>query len=150
MLRRRGRGSLDGSGRDEGQGGSAGKTAGKAGEAATKGDNPVMGGIKGLAGGVKDKVTGGGGGGGKGGKATKATNIIESIDVGVPINGAYNQWTQFGDFAQMMKKVEKAEAEEDNKITFKAQIFWSHRTWESKIVEYGDFSMSEDTIGSSV
>ena len=115
-------------------GGILGKTAGKAGEAATKGDNPVMGGLKGLAGGVKDKVTGGGGGG-KGGKGTKATNIIESIDVGVPLRVAYNQWTQFGDFAQMMKKVEKADAEEDNKIAFKAQIFWSHREWEATILE---------------
>ena len=115
-------------------GGVAGKAAAKAGENVAEGKNPVTGGLKGLAGGVKDKLTGGGGGG-SGEKGTKATNIIESIDVGVPVRVAYNQWTQFGDFAQMMKKVEKADAEEDNKITFKAQIWWSHREWEATILE---------------
>ncbi|GAA1937590.1 SRPBCC family protein [Nocardioides marmoribigeumensis] len=115
-------------------GGMLGKAAGKAGESAAQGDNPVMGGLKGLAGGVKDKITGGGGKG-SGGKGTKSTNIIESIDVGVPISVAYNQWTQFNDFPTMMKKVEKAEAEDDNKITFKAQIFLSHRQWEATILE---------------
>jgi uncharacterized membrane protein len=115
-------------------GGVVGSAMGKAGESAAKGDNPVVGGLKGLAGGVKDKVTGGGSSGG-GGKPTKSTNIIESIDVGVPIHVAYNQWTQFGDFPSLMKKVEKADAEEDTKIKFKAQIFWSHREWEATILE---------------
>ena len=74
--------------------------------------------------------------GGGGDKATKSTNIIESIDVGVPIDVAYNQWTQFGDFSGFMKKVENADHEPDEaKVTFKAQIFWSHRTWEGKIIE---------------
>ena len=45
-----------------------------------------MGGLKGAASGIKDKITGGGGGkGGGGSKATKSTNIVESIDVGVPL-----------------------------------------------------------------
>jgi hypothetical protein len=34
-----------------------------------------------------------------------------------------------------MKKVEKAEAAEDTKIEWKAQIFLSHRTWEATILE---------------
>ncbi|MFC4018793.1 cyclase, partial [Micromonospora sp. GCM10011542] len=37
-------------------------------------------------------------GGGKGGKKQKVTNIVETIEVGVPVRAAYNQWTQFGDF----------------------------------------------------
>ncbi|MFC4017074.1 cyclase, partial [Micromonospora sp. GCM10011542] len=37
-------------------------------------------------------------GGGKGGKEQKVTNIVETIEVGVPVRAAYNQWTQFGDF----------------------------------------------------
>ena len=69
-------------------------------------------------------------------KATKSTNIIETIDVGVPIDVAYNQWTQFGDFSGFMKKVENVEHDQDEaKVTFKAQIFWSHRTWEATIIE---------------
>ena len=115
-------------------GGPVGKAVAKGGEAAAKGDSPVMGALKGAASGIKDKVTGGGGGGG-GGKATKSTNIIETIDVGVPISVAYNQWTEFGSFPSFMKKVEGVEAQEDTKLTFKAQIFLSHRTWEATILE---------------
>jgi hypothetical protein len=122
---------------DIGGGGPIGKAVGKAGEAKAKGDSPVAGGLKGAVSGIKDKVTGGGsgGGGGGGGKATKSTNIIESIDVGVPLSVAYNQWTEFGEFPSFMKKVENVEAQEDTKLTFKAQIFLSHRTWEATILE---------------
>ncbi len=78
-----------------------------------------------------------GGKGGKGGqgKGLKVTNIVESIDVGVPVRMAYNQWTQFADFASFMKKVEGVNQEEDNKLSWKAQVFWSHRSWESTIVK---------------
>jgi uncharacterized membrane protein len=74
-------------------------------------------------------------GGGKG-KNLKVTNIVESIDVGVPIRLAYNQWTQFADFPGFMKKVESVEkAGEDQKLNWKAQVLWSHRTWEATILE---------------
>jgi uncharacterized membrane protein len=115
-------------------GGPVGKAVTKGGEAAAKGDSPVFGALKGAASGIKDKVTGGGGGG-KGGKETKSTNIIETIDVGVPISVAYNQWTEFGAFPSFMKKVENVEAQDETKLTFKAQIFLSHRTWEATILE---------------
>ena len=86
---------------------------------------------------VKDAVQGlTGGKGGKGGRGKlKITNIVETADVGVPIDVAYNQWTQFSDFPSFMKKVEHVEQESEEKATWKAQIFWSHRSWESEIVE---------------
>jgi uncharacterized membrane protein len=78
----------------------------------------------------------GGGGKGGGGKKLKVTNIVESIDVGVPIDLAYNQWTQFTDFPSFMKKVENVEQEdEEQKVKWKAQVFWSHREWEATILE---------------
>jgi hypothetical protein len=77
---------------------------------------------------------GGGGGDGKGQKL-KVTNIVETMDVGVPLDLAYNQWTQFKDFPSFMKKVESVEQEADEKLSWKAQILWSHRTWESNILE---------------
>jgi uncharacterized membrane protein len=108
----------------------------KGAEAKMGGESPVKGALKGVGSGIKNAVTGGGGGGGgKGGKATKSTNILETIDVGVPIDVAYNAWTEFGEFPSFMKKVEKAEAAEDTKIEWKAQIFLSHRTWEATILE---------------
>jgi polyketide cyclase/dehydrase/lipid transport protein len=73
------------------------------------------------------------GGGGKTG--LKLTNIVEQVDVGVPIRLAYDQWAQFEDFPSFMKKVESAERESDEKIKWRAQVWWSHRNWESTIVE---------------
>ncbi|WP_055591352.1 SRPBCC family protein [Peterkaempfera griseoplana] len=89
---------------------------------------------------AKDKVKGvfggGGGGGRKGrGKKIKVTNIVEDIDVGVPVRVAYNQWTEFGSFPGFMKKVESVEHEADEKSNWKAQVFWSHRTWQATIRE---------------
>jgi uncharacterized membrane protein len=65
----------------------------------------------------------------------KVTNIVEAVDVGVPVRIAYDQWTQFTDFPSIMKKVENVEQDTDEKLTWKAQVFWSHRTWESTIIE---------------
>ncbi|WP_037234025.1 SRPBCC family protein [Rhodococcus wratislaviensis] len=91
--------------------------------------------VKDKASDLKDAVTGGGGGGSGKGKKLKLTNIVETIDVGVPVQLAYNQWTQFADFPSFMKKVERVEQESDEKLEWKAQIFLSHRTWEASILE---------------
>jgi len=116
-------------------GGPIGKAKAEGAEAKVKGENPLVAGVKGAASGLKDKITGNGGKGSGGGKATKSTNIIESIDVGVPLEVAYNQWTEFGAFPSFMKKVESVEAEDDTKLKFKAQIFLSHREWEATILD---------------
>jgi uncharacterized membrane protein len=85
---------------------------------------------------VKDSVTKAFGGGGSGsGKGLKLTNIVEHIDVGVDVRLAYDLWTRFTDFPNFMKKVENVDQASDEKLTWKAQVFWSHRTWESTIVE---------------
>jgi hypothetical protein len=88
--------------------------------------------------GLKEKVRGVfGGRKGGGGRKLKLTNIVESIDVGVPRTVAYNQWTQYSDFPKFTKKVENVDANknEDNKTNWKAQVFWSHRTWEATVIE---------------
>jgi Polyketide cyclase / dehydrase and lipid transport len=89
---------------------------------------------------MREKITGAFGGRGKGGqRKLKLTNIVESIDVGVPVRVAYNQWTQYSDFPKFMKKVESADKtgneDEEQKIHWKAQVFWSHRTWEATVIE---------------
>jgi uncharacterized membrane protein len=90
--------------------------------------------------GVKEKVKNaigsiGGGGGGGGKTKIKMINIVESIDVGAPVQVVYNQWTQFKDFPTYMKKVESVEQESDEKLNWRAQIFWSHRSWQATITE---------------
>jgi uncharacterized membrane protein len=76
-------------------------------------------------------------GGGKSGgqQKIKVTNIVESIDVGLPLRTTYDLWTQFADFPSFMKKVESVEQASDEKTNWKAQVFWSHRTWEATIRE---------------
>ncbi|MCO5998040.1 SRPBCC family protein [Actinoallomurus rhizosphaericola] len=76
-------------------------------------------------------------GGDKGGrgKKLKVTNIVETLDVGAPLRLVYDQWTQFEDFPSFTKKVEDVHQESDEKVEWKAQVFWSHRTWESTIIE---------------
>ena len=127
------------------------------GAAAMQGGNPVTGALKAGASAVKDKVTGalgfgggddgdgddaegggdGSGGGGSGGARGKFKfmNITESVDVGVPVRVVYDQWTQFADFPSFMKKLETVDQDSDEKSTWKAQVFWSHRSWETTIRE---------------
>jgi uncharacterized membrane protein len=90
--------------------------------------------------GLKEQVSsifGGGRGKGKGGgkRKLKLTNIVETVDVGVPLRVAYNQWTEFPQFPTFTKKVENVDRTDDTKLNWKAQIFWSHRTWEATIME---------------
>ena len=89
--------------------------------------------------GIKEKISGLFRRGGKGGGARKLklTNIVESIDVGVPVRLAYNQWTQYNDFPRFMKKLENVDKNrnEEQKTNWKAQVFWSHRTWEATVIE---------------
>jgi hypothetical protein len=117
----------------------AAKAIGKAGEKTAEGKSPLMAGLSAGAEGIKSKVTdvfkGGGGKGGGKGKKLKVTNIIESIDVGAPVKVVYDQWTQFQDFSNFMKKVEGVDQNDEQKLAFKAQVFWSHRSWEATIVD---------------
>ena len=118
--------------------GISGKAKKEGAKAMIKGESPVLGALKGGLSGLKDKATevlGGGGSKRGGGRATKSTNIIEDIDVGVPIDVAYNTWTEFQEFSNFMKKVEGVEQKDDTKVDFKAKIVWSHRTWEATILE---------------
>ncbi|MER7283400.1 SRPBCC family protein [Dactylosporangium sp. NPDC000244] len=102
----------------------------------SEGKSPARAAISGGWAGLKEKVKGVFGGGGKGKpKKLKLTNIEETLDVGVPVRVAYNQWTEYSQFPSFMKKVENVEKESDEKTNWKAQVFWSHRTWEATIVQ---------------
>jgi hypothetical protein len=95
------------------------------------------GGFKGALIGLKDKMKNafGGGGGSGGAKKLKMTNIVEGLDVGLPLRTTYDTWTQFADFPSFMKKVETVDQESDEKTNWTAKVFWSRRTWQATIVE---------------
>jgi uncharacterized membrane protein len=119
-------GTLEGTG---GGGGSAvGQGAREAAGALAKGESPVKSVASGVTGTVKGAL-------GRGGGVRKSTNIIEDVDVGVPISTAYNQWTQFQEFASFMKGVEGVDQSDELKTNWRLKIGLSRRSWEGSITE---------------
>ena len=101
------------------------------------GDGDKPGGVKGALSSLKEKMANafGGGGGSGGAKKLKMTNIVEGLDVGLPLRTTYDTWTQFADFPSFMKKVETVDQESDEKTNWTAKVFWSRRTWQATIIE---------------
>jgi uncharacterized membrane protein len=118
------------------------KAAAAGAEELAGGKSPIKAGLSAGMAGVKDTVKNvadtagrvvGAGGDGQGGP--NVVNILEEFDVALPVRVAYDQWTRFEDFPGFTKKVESVEQESEEKLNWRAQIFFSHRTWESTIVD---------------
>ncbi|MFE4859093.1 SRPBCC family protein [Streptomyces sp. NPDC056670] len=71
----------------------------------------------------------------KGGGGRKPTVILESVDVGVPVREAYDQWTQFQSFATFAKGVKSATVADDTTSDWKVKVFWSSRSWKAHTTE---------------
>jgi uncharacterized membrane protein len=99
------------------------------------GEGPLKAGLAAAKEGVVEKVKGLFGKSGKGGGKTKSLNIEESIDVGVPVSVAYDQWTQFQDFSRYMKGVESVEQTSEVESNWRAKVFKSRRSWKATIQE---------------
>ncbi|MFI2431776.1 SRPBCC family protein [Streptomyces sp. NPDC018693] len=67
--------------------------------------------------------------------AGKGLTIIEDIDVGVPVREAYDQWTQFQDFARFSKGVVGVEQEDDTTTKWHVKIGKASRHWQGVITE---------------
>src|SRR4051812_48640855 len=72
---------------------------------------------------------------GKGSGNKKVINIIEDINVGVPVRTAYDQWTQWQEFSKFMKGIESVESTEETKQNWRAKIWWSKRSWQATVTE---------------
>jgi hypothetical protein len=81
------------------------------------------------------KNLGGGKGKRTGGAGNKPTVIIESVDVGVPLRTAYDQWTQYQDFSTLAKGVKSANRADDANSDWQLKVFWSNRSWKAHTTE---------------
>ena len=61
--------------------------------------------------------------------------IKESIDVAVPTETAYDQWTQFSEFPKFMDGVESVTQIDDTNLLWAANVGGARREWEAEIVE---------------
>ena len=61
--------------------------------------------------------------------------IDESIEVGVPVSTAYNQWTQFEDFPLFMEGVDHVQQLDDTRLHWAATIAGKTAEWDAKILE---------------
>ena len=61
--------------------------------------------------------------------------IQESVDVAVPLETAYNQYTQFEDFPKFMHRVEKVEQKDDTHLMWHENIWGVRRQWEAEITD---------------
>jgi uncharacterized membrane protein len=87
---------------------------------------------------VVDKVKGVfGGGGGKGRKSgtTKVMNMVEVLDVGVPLRFAYDHWTQYEKFSSFTKGVRSASRGKDTDSDWKVKVGPSTRGWKATTQE---------------
>ncbi len=63
------------------------------------------------------------------------SEIIETVDVNVPVRTAYDQWTQFETFPKFMEGVERVEQLDDTSLRWTAEIAGQKRTWKARITE---------------
>ncbi|MFD8804523.1 SRPBCC family protein [Streptomyces sp. NPDC059597] len=105
------------------------------------GQSPLKAIVSEKAGNIKDNLVGKakdvfGKGKGKGGAGTtKVTNIIEVLDVGVPIRKAYDHWTQYDKFSGFTKGVRNVNRHDEIGSDWKAKVGPSTRGWKATVKE---------------
>jgi hemerythrin superfamily protein/carbon monoxide dehydrogenase subunit G len=63
------------------------------------------------------------------------TKVEKSVEVGVPVDTAYNQWTQFEEFPQFMGGVQQVEQLDDRTLRWVAEIAGVRRQWIATVLE---------------
>jgi uncharacterized membrane protein len=63
------------------------------------------------------------------------TNVVQTVDVAVPVSTAYNQWTQFESFPQFMEGVERIEQVTPTRTHWVTKIAGVQREFEAEITE---------------
>ena len=60
--------------------------------------------------------------------------VQDSIDVQVPVDKAYNQWTQFEEFPQFMDGIQSVQQLDDTHVRWVAEVRGETREWTTEIV----------------
>ncbi|MFF5970111.1 SRPBCC family protein [Streptomyces sp. NPDC012769] len=104
------------------------------------GDSPLKA-VAGQAfGNLKDKVTGAaseamGKGRGRKGGGGKVVNIIEAVDIGLPLRTTYDHWTQYENFSSFAKGVRDVSQNDDTTSDWKLKVGPSTRSWKATVQE---------------
>jgi hypothetical protein len=89
-----------------------------------------------LAGAAKGKLgRGGNGDGGGSGKKTRRLPIQRWTDVAVPIDVAFQRWTEFEEYPKFMHRVLSVEKTDRNKVKWSEKIWFKTRQWEGEITQ---------------
>jgi uncharacterized membrane protein len=112
----------------------------KAGLRMLQGDSPLKALIGEKTKSVKDSVVGKvkeafGGGSGRKSSTSKVMNIIEVLDVGVPIRFAYDHWTQYEKFSSFTKGVRSVSKGDESTSDWKVKVGPSTRGWKATVQE---------------
>ena len=93
--------------------------------------------VPGLGGGEDE----GGEGESKGQKGTPGVGkgrrmpIQQEVDIGVPLEVVYNQWTQFEEWPQFMHRLDQITQEDDCTVSFRTKVWGMSREFVAQIVE---------------
>lgn len=63
------------------------------------------------------------------------TKVEKSVTVDVPVDMAYNQWTQFEEFPKFMGGVQEVQQLDDKRLHWVAEIAGVRREWDATILE---------------
>ncbi len=62
-------------------------------------------------------------------------STLKTIDVDVPVNVAYNQWTQFEEFPKFMEGVKEVRQLDDKRLHWRAEVGGKAEEWDAVITE---------------
>jgi len=100
---------------------------GKRTAARLQGEGGVMGAVAGKA---REKL---GGAGGK--EKTRRLPIQRWTDIAVPVQEAYDKWTDFEQFPKFMHRVVSVEKPDQNEVAWQEKIWFSKREWKAEITD---------------
>ncbi|WP_406291932.1 SRPBCC family protein [Streptomyces sp. NBC_00624] len=106
-----------------------------------QGDSPMKAFVTEKAKGVKDNIVGkakevfGGGKGKRKSSGAKVMNIIEVLDVGVPLRETYDYWTQYDQFSSFAKGVRDVSKSDEMSSDWKVKVGPSSRSFKATVQE---------------